>query len=162
MNDVIHDDEEEKIRVEVVGAFFLVSSICRWCICITRACFTHSLVLSLLFLCPQVFEWLDFISLLSLVFDVTHESLSLSVLYSPPLETTTALRTRRVGESGVRRDAEMVWTGTWKLCFVFGSRYFDAMSSSRKSGSSSTIREYIYEFDDGWECFVSFFFLSLF
>jgi len=108
---------------------------------------------------PKGFE-LDFISLLSLsslslVFDVTHtESLSLSLRAllsssSSRNDSTTALRTRRVGESGVRRDAEMVWTGTCELfcvfCFWIEILMMRCHLESRKSGSSSsTIREYIY------------------
>ena len=104
------EEEEEKIRVEV--GFFCAF----FCIRESQNAFLN---------------WIFHLS--SSLFREEHYSMRLTLVFCLSLYCCSffsrnhgrkALRTRRVGESGVRRDAEMVWTGTFYvifLCFVFGS-----------------------------------------
>jgi hypothetical protein len=98
------EEEEEKIRVEV--GFF--------------AHFFISERFSRLVSSRDVLNWIFHLSSSSLFREehsmrLTRLSLSLLLLFLS--KRTTALRTRRVGKSGVRRDAEMVWTGTFYVIF---------------------------------------------
>ena len=100
------EEEEEKIRVEV--GFF-------------AHYFISERLLSRLVSSRDVLNWIFHLSSSSSLFREEHSMrltrLSLSLLLLFLSKRTTALRTRRVGESGVRRDAEMVWTGTLYVIF---------------------------------------------
>ena len=61
MNDFIHDDEEEKIRVEVVGAFFFKSLLYVDDVFVLRARVLHTVSFSLYSFCVPKFsnDWIS-------------------------------------------------------------------------------------------------------